>query len=210
MINGNEAIVVFGGGNPAATLNGVTTFAGGPSLKNSGYTITLLDSSFAQVDQVRYEDNSSDDESLNRSPELAGGVQPHTTIAGSVGSESPGTDVTGASFGDPLPSLRFSGVRVSINESGRGNFATLTVILPEAPASYPLIVNVTSSDLTELNVQGPLEIKSGLVGSFLVTGVDDSDPDGDREVTISATAEGFRGAVTVSYTHLTLPTSDLV
>ena len=196
MINGNEAIVVFGGGNPAATLNGVTTFSGGPSLNNSGDTITLLDSSFAQVDQVRYEDNSSDDESLNRSPELAGGFQPHTTIAGSVGSESPGTDVTGASFGDPLPSLRFGGVRVSINESGRGNFATLTVILPEAPASYPLIVNVTSSDLTELNVQGPLEIKSGLVGSFLVTGVDDSDPDGDREVTISATAEGFRGAVT--------------
>ena len=127
--------------------------------------------------------------------------------------------MTGASFGDPLPSLRFSGDRVgisgtirSINESGRGNFAALEVILPEAPASYPLIVNVTSSDLTELNVQGPLEIKSGLRGTFLVYGVDDSDPDGDREVTISATAEGFRGAVTtaVSYTHLTLPTMLMV
>ena len=43
MISGNEAILVFGGGNPAATLNGVSTFVGGPSLNNSGDTITLLE-----------------------------------------------------------------------------------------------------------------------------------------------------------------------
>ena len=196
MINGNEAIVVFGGGNPAATLNGVATFAGGPSLNNSGDTITLLDSSFAQVDQVRYEDNSSDDESLNRSPELAGGFQPHTTIAGSVGSESPGTDVTGASFGDPLPSIILSSTISTISESGADNTTTLTVNLPEAPASYPLVVSLTSDDLTEAIVPATLSITSGLTATFLVTGVDDPDPDGAREVTISATAEGFRGAVT--------------
>ena len=196
MVNGNEAIVVFGGGNPAATLNGVTTFAGGPSLNNSGDTITLLDSSFAQVDQVRYEDNSSDDESLNRSPELAGGFQPHTTIAGSVGSESPGTDVTGASFGDPLPSIILSSATSAISESGADNTTTLTVNLPEAPASYPLVVSLNSDDLTEATVPATLSITSGLTATFLVTGVDDSDPDGAREVTISATAEGFRGAVT--------------
>lgn len=196
MINGNEAIVVFGGGNPVATLNGVSTFAGGPSLNNSGDTITLLDSSFAQVDQVRYEDNSSDDESLNRSPELAGGFQPHTTIAGSVGSESPGTDVTGASFGDPLPSIILSSATSAISESGPDNTTTLTVSLPEAPASYPLVVSLTSDDLTEATVPATLSITSGLTATFLVTGVDDPDPDGAREVTISATAEGFRGAVT--------------
>ena len=196
MINGNEAIVVFGGGNPAATLNGVTTFSGGPSLNNSGDTITLLDSSFAQVDQVRYEDNSSDDESLNRSPELAGGFQPHTTIAGSVGSESPGTDVTGASFGDPLPSIILSSTTSTISESGADNTTTLTVNLPEAPARYPLVVSLTSDDLTEATVPANLSITSGLTATFLVTGVDDPDPDGAREVTISATAEGFRGAVT--------------
>ena len=196
MINGNEAIVVFGGGNPAATLNGVATFAGGPSLNNSGDTITLLDSSFAQVDQVRYEDNSSDDESLNRSPELAGGFQPHTTIAGSVGSESPGTDVTGASFGDPLPSIILSSKISIISESGADNTTTLTVNLPEAPASYPLVVSLTSDDLTEAIVPATLSITNGLTATFLVTGVDDPDPDGAREVTISATAEGFRGAVT--------------
>nr|MBR9811034.1 hypothetical protein [bacterium] len=196
MINGNEAIVVFGGGNPAATLNGVATFAGGPSLNNSGDTITLLDSSFAQVDQVRYEDNASDDESLNRSPELAGGFQPHTTIAGSVGSESPGTDVTGASFGDPLPSIILSSKISTISESGADNTTTLTVNLPEAPASYPLVVSLTSDDLTEATVPATLSITRGLTATFLVTGVDDPDPDGAREVTISATAEGFRGAVT--------------
>lgn len=196
MINGNEAIVVFGGGNPAATLNGVATFAGGPSLNNSGDTITLLDSSFAQVDQVRYEDNASDDESLNRSPELAGGFQPHTTIAGSVGSESPGTDVTGASFGDPLPSIILSSKISIISESGADNTTTLTVNLPEAPASYPLVVSLTSDDLTEATVPATLSITRGLTATFLVTGVDDPDPDGAREVTISATAEGFRGAVT--------------
>jgi len=195
MIGANEAIVVFGGGNPAATLNGVSVFAGAPSLNNSGDTITFQDSSFTQVDQVRYEDNSSDDESLNRSPELAGGFKPHTTIAGSVGSESPGTDVTGASFGDPLPSLMLSPATSSISESGAGNTTTLTISLPEAPASYPLTVSLTSDDLTEATVPETLSITSGVTGTFLVTGVDDPDPDGAREVTISAVAEGFRGAV---------------
>jgi hypothetical protein len=195
MISANEAIVVFGGGNPAATLNGVSVFVGAPSLNNSGDTITLQDSSFTQVDQVRYEDNSSDDESLNRSPELVGGFQPHTTIAGSVGSESPGTDVTGASFGDPLPSIMLSPATSSIRESGAGSTTTLTVNLPEAPATYPLIVNLTSDDLTEATVPPTLSITSGLTATFLVTGVDDPDPDGAREVSISAVAEGFRGAV---------------
>ncbi|MDG1975829.1 MAG: lamin tail domain-containing protein [Akkermansiaceae bacterium] len=195
MISANEAIVVFGGGNPAATLNGVSVFVGAPSLNNSGDTITLQDSSFTQVDQVRYEDNSSDDESLNRSPELVGGFQPHTTIASSVGSESPGTDVTGASFGDPLPSIMLSPATSSIRESGAGSTTTLTVNLPEAPATYPLIVNLTSDDLTEATVPPTLSITSGLTATFLVTGVDDPDPDGAREVSISAVAEGFRGAV---------------
>ena len=195
MIGANEAIVVFGGGNPAATLNGVSVFVGAPSLNNSGDTITLQDSSFTQVDQVRYEDNSSDDESLNRSPELVGGFQPHTTIAGSVSSESPGTDVTGASFGDPLPSIMLSPATSSISESGAGSTTTLTVNLPEAPANYPLRVDLTSDDLTEATVPTTLSITSGLTATFLVTGVDDPDPDGARKVSISAVAEGFRGAV---------------
>ncbi|MDB4789210.1 lamin tail domain-containing protein, partial [Akkermansiaceae bacterium] len=195
MIGANEAIVVFGGGNPAATLNGVSVFVGAPSLNNSGDTITLQDSSFTQVDQVRYEDNSSDDESLNRSPELVGGFQPHTTIAGSVSSESPGTDVTGASFGDPLPSIMLSPATSSISESGAGSTTTLTVNLPEAPANYPLRVDLTSDDLTEATVPATLSITSGLTATFLVTGVDDPDPDGARKVSISAVAEGFRGAV---------------
>ncbi|MDB4357782.1 lamin tail domain-containing protein [bacterium] len=193
MIGPNEAVLVFGGGNPATTLNGATVFVGGPSLNNSGDTITLQDASFAQIDQVIYEDDSSDDESLNRSPELTGGFVPHTTIPGSVGSESPGTDVSGASFGTPLPSLMLSPATSSISESGAGNTTTLTITLPEAPESYPLTVNLSSDDLSEATVPATISITSGLTGSVLVTGVDDPDPDGDRDVTISATAEGFRG-----------------
>jgi hypothetical protein len=193
MIGANEAVVVFGGGSPAATLNGATVYTGAPSLNNSGDTITLLDSSFAQLDQVIFEDNVSDDESLNRSPELTGDFAPHTTIPGAVGSESPGTDVTGASFGNPLPSLELSPAISSINESGAGNTATLTITLPEAPAGYPFTVNLSSDDLSEATVPATIGITSGLTGSILVTAVDDTDPDGDRDVTISATAEGFRG-----------------
>lgn len=195
MIGANEAILVFGGGSPAATLNGAAVFVGAPSLNNGGDTITLLDSSFAQIDQVIFEDNSSDDESLNRSPELTGNFLPHTTIVGSVGSESPGTDVTGASFGNPLPSLMLSPATISISESGVGNTTTLTITLPEAPDSYPLTVNLTSDDLSEATVPATISIASGLTGTVLVTGVDDPDPDGDREVTISATAGGFRGTL---------------
>ncbi|MEN8772320.1 MAG: lamin tail domain-containing protein [Akkermansiaceae bacterium] len=195
MIGANEAILVFGGGSPAAILNGAAVFVGAPSLNNSGDTITLQDSSFAQIDQVIFEDNSSDDESLNRSPELTGAFSPHTTIAGAIGSESPGTDVTGASFGTPLAALMLSPATSSINESGVGNSTTLTITLPGVPDSYPLTVNLSSDDLSEATVPATISIASGLTGTFSVTGVDDPDPDGDRDVTISATAEGFRGTV---------------
>ncbi|MDA7658122.1 immunoglobulin domain-containing protein [bacterium] len=100
IIGSGEAVLVFAGGNPAPTLNGASVFIGAPSLNNSGDTITLLDRSSRQIDQVRYEDNSSDDKSLNRSPELTGDFVPHTTISGSVGTESPGTYITGAKFGN--------------------------------------------------------------------------------------------------------------
>ncbi|MDB4424782.1 lamin tail domain-containing protein, partial [Akkermansiaceae bacterium] len=102
IIGSGEAVLVFAGGNPAPTLNGASVFIGAPSLNNSGDTITLLDRSSRQIDQVRYEDNSSDDKSLNRSPELTGDFVPHTTISGSVGTESPGTRVSGIGFDAPF------------------------------------------------------------------------------------------------------------
>lgn len=189
----NQALVVFGGGSPASLINGAPAFVGAPSLNNGGDTITLLDNGGLQIDQVIYADNSSDDESLNRSPELTGSFIPHTTIAGSVGTESPGTDVAGNSFGNPLPALLVSPSESSIDESGPGNTVILTVTLPEAPESYPVTVSLSSNDLTEATVPASIMIDSGLTGSFEVTGVDDPDPDGDREVGIVISAAGFRG-----------------
>lgn len=202
MIASNEAILVFNGGAPAATINGAIVFIGCPSLNNGGDTITLFDAAANQLDQVVWTSSGvSADESYNRSPDLFGSFVPHSTVPGAIGTESPGTSVSGGSFDSSLPEMSISPSTSSISESGAGSTTNLTVTLAEAPDAYPVVVTLTSDDLTEATVPGSFEIASGLTGVFTVTGVDDPDPDGDREVTISATADGYRpSSATVTVT----------
>jgi hypothetical protein len=192
MLGGNEAVLVFGGGNPAATLNGAAVYIGAPSLNNGGDTITLFDSEANQVDQVVWTSSgTASDQSYNRSPDLFGDFAPHTTIAGSVGTESPGTASNGGAFNFSVSTLFLSPESVSIIESGAGNTAELTVTLAETPASYPVTINLSSSDLSEATVPASFEIASGLTGTFTVTGVDDTAADGDQTVTITASSSAF-------------------
>ncbi len=210
MIAANGAVLLFGGGSPAETLNGAAVFVGSPSLNNTADTITLLDVSLVEVDQVEWMSSSvAVDESFNRSPEFTGDFTAHSSIAGAMGTESPGQDVAGSPFGVALPGLSLSPATILINESGEPTSATLTLTLAEAPESYPITVTLSSSDLSEATVPESIEIASGLSGIFVVMGVDDLDTDGDQDITITASTDGFqagRAVVTVADDEIPDPT----
>lgn len=202
VLGAQETVLVFGGGNPAATLNGASVFVGAPSLNNSADTITLFDASANQVDQVAWTSGgTAEDQSFNRSPELFGDFVPHTSIPGSVGTESPGTASDGGAFNFNVSSLTLSPEGVSIVESGAGNTAEFTVTLADAPASYPVTINLSSGDLSEVTVPASFEIASGLTGTFTATAADDTAADGDQMVTITASSSAYRSdSITLTVT----------
>lgn len=96
-----EAIVVFGGGAPAASIPGVvqTASSGALALNNGGDNLTLRNGQGTEVFSVTY-DGSVDDESIARNPQFTGPFVAHSTI-GSAGGDrfSPGR----TPGGDPLP-----------------------------------------------------------------------------------------------------------
>ncbi|MEK6409236.1 MAG: lamin tail domain-containing protein [Acidobacteriota bacterium] len=102
-----EAAVVFGGGTPAGTFgnaaaNGLVFSAGGAglSLNNAGDTITVKDSSSSVVVTLTYGSSEGNaDQSITRSPDIAGGFTTHSSAAGSGGALfSPGKRVNGSPF----------------------------------------------------------------------------------------------------------------
>lgn len=193
MIASQAAVLVFGGGAPTTVINGANTYVGLPSLNNSADTIILADSTGTELDRVGWSGGGvASDQSYNRSPELFGDFTSHTAIAGSVGTESPGTAVDGGSFNFSVSSLFLTPENVSIIESGAGNSAEFTVTLADAPSSYPVSINLSSSDATEATAPASIEIASGLTGTFTVTGVDDTVADGAQTVTITASSSAFR------------------
>ncbi len=193
MIASQGAVLIFGGGAPTSVINGANTYIDLPSLNNGGDTIILADSTGAEIDRVEWTSNGvASNQSYNRSPELFGDFTAHTFIAGSVGTESPGTASDGGAFNFSVSSLFLSPESVSIIESGAGNTAEFTVTLAEAPSSYPVAINLSSSDTSEASVPVSFEITSGLTGTFTVTGVDDTAADGDQTVIITASSSAYR------------------
>ncbi|MEO1035360.1 MAG: ExeM/NucH family extracellular endonuclease [Pseudomonadota bacterium] len=95
------AIVVFGGGTPVGSFGGSviqvasTGFIG---LNNGGDSITILDSTGAQVATASYT-NEAPDQSLTLDPDISGAPTPHSAAAGSGGALfSPGTRIDGTAF----------------------------------------------------------------------------------------------------------------
>lgn len=112
-----EAIVVFGGGEPAfdgssangqpwcVTLPGavqvVTASSGLLGLSNGGDTLTLASADGTVLDTLGFGDelDGSQDQSLVRSPELSGtAFILHTAAPASIGAQSPGTRANGAAL----------------------------------------------------------------------------------------------------------------
>lgn len=95
------AIVVFGGGSPAASIPGTvqTASSGSLGLNNSGDTVTLLSATGGTVTSVSYGGEGGNNESLTRSPDFTGSFVQHSTAAGSGGALfSPGRTVDGSAL----------------------------------------------------------------------------------------------------------------
>jgi len=95
-----EAVVVFGGGTPAASIPGVvqTASTGTLALNNGGDTFRIVNSAGTEVLSFTF-DGSVDDQSLTRDPDFTGGFVPHGTASGAGALFSPGKTIGG----EPLP-----------------------------------------------------------------------------------------------------------
>ncbi|HEX8143239.1 MAG TPA: Calx-beta domain-containing protein [Pyrinomonadaceae bacterium] len=103
-----KAIVVFGGGTPAAVSNFgnsqvVTSSTGNLNLTNTGITVVLRDNSGNLVQEFTYTGsgalNGNNNQSLTRSPDITGGFVQHLSATGAgTRAFSPGTKVDGTSF----------------------------------------------------------------------------------------------------------------
>lgn len=93
----NQAIVVFGGGNPAGVFGGsIIQTSGSLGLTNTGETITVMNGSDTLI-EVTY--SGASDQSETRDPDLTGNFEDHTTADTDDNSEfSPGTKIDGSPF----------------------------------------------------------------------------------------------------------------
>lgn len=106
-----------------------------------------------------------------------------TISASDIG--SPGTASLGAG---PSISLALAATPATFSESATNPAATGTVTRT-GPTAADLIVNLASNDTTEATVPATVTIVAGQSSAtFNVTAVDDSFPDGNRVVTLTATA----------------------
>jgi hypothetical protein len=93
-------------------------------------------------------------------------------------------------LGDVKPALQVQIAADQVSENGGTSTATVTRTLS---TSGELIVSLTSSDTSEATVPATVTIPDGQASvSFVVTAVDDLLADGTQQVTITATATGFK------------------
>lgn len=85
--------------------------------------------------------------------------------------------------------------RTSFLENAGINGAAGTVTRTNTDNGLPLVVNLFSSDITELSVPVTVTIPAGLASvSFAVTAVNDPDLDGPQQVVVSASATGYQSS----------------
>jgi len=131
-LDGETAVVVFGGGTPAATIPGLvqTASTGELGLNNSGDTVTLLNTTGSLAATVTYGSEGGNDQSLTRSPDFTGSFVEHSTASGSGGALfSPGATVDGSPLPVELASFdgQFTGESISLSwqtltETGNAGF----------------------------------------------------------------------------------------
>lgn len=103
--------------------------------------------------------------------------------------------------------------RLAESASGGGMTEGTGQVSIAAAEGADLVIDLTSSDLTEATVPTAVTILAGqLSADFTITSVDDLEADGDQSVTVTATAEGFTdaiGTVIVEDDEIAAPTISL-
>src|SRR6185369_1957272 len=104
---------------------------------------------------------------------------------------------------DDGPTLSVRSNTEVISETGTGS----GIVSRNTPATSNLVVNLTSSLITEATVPEQVTISNGSASvAFTITGVPDGVPDGTKRVTITASAAGFNsGAGAVNVSDIDLP-----
>lgn len=102
VIPAGRALVVFGGGNPKGNFGGaLVQTSSSLNLANAGGNVTLLDSQNNIIQDIAYESEAEDDQSITRSPDISGTLDTkHSEASGADGALfSPGTKIDGTPFG---------------------------------------------------------------------------------------------------------------
>ena len=136
------------------------------------------------------------------------GAFAHTTAATTIG--SPG--VSGLAVATPTVTLTVTATNSSFSESAAPPASVGTVTRTGATTSA-LVVTLSSSDTTEATVPASVTIPIGSASAdFDITAVNDTIPDGDKVVTLNASATASTAGtfeVTVEDDGDTLPTTTL-
>ena len=113
VLNPYEPIVVFGGGTVSGFFgiqvqvasNDDVGMQWGLDLDADNDHVILMNNLGSPIFEVEYDSNedSIDDQSLTRFPDLSGSFLGHGSAEGSIGAFSPGTRVNGEPFGAPVP-----------------------------------------------------------------------------------------------------------
>ena len=96
--------------------------------------------------------------------------------------------------------LTFAATPKTFAENVGASAATGTISIP-APLSTALTITLGSSDTSEATVPAAVTIAAGQTSSptFAIAAIDDTDPDGPQEVTLTANAAGYaNGAATLT------------
>ena len=215
------AVVVFGGGNIAEGIlpefgnalvqkgNGLVDF--GLGLNDAGDFVSIANVDGFEVASASWGDLDDGNGSLTRQPDITGDFIEHIGTRDGESLFSPGTKVTGEPFCDIVNAIELAATPTSFAENAGVGAAQLT-ITRTGPTDAALLVALQSNDTTEATVQAEATIP---IGSNTITvpinAVDDGGPDGDREVSITGSAEGFvSGTVTVTVTDDGDPPVDVV
>jgi hypothetical protein len=178
IIPSGEACVIFGGGTPSgefgnARVNGLI-FTATLSLNNASDSIIIKDNTGIEIGRHDYPPPDSDtNQSITRSPDIAGDFVEHSTAAGSNGRLfSPGTMITGSAFTISLRITRISPDRVpfdsppfDLSVEGSGFDDESKVFIDSSPIVTSFInVNALTAAVPEsvISIAGPhrVEVRS--------------------------------------------------
>lgn len=190
-----QAVLIFGGGTVPPSIGSAIAFksTSGTNLNNTGGDLVAVKNGTTLIARMTYSGTITGQvPSFNLNGDLIPGpFVLHNAITGAVGNFSPGKKVNGTEF-ITLNPLSLTLNPTSILETAQTS--TGTVMLPGG-AVGPATVYLYSSNTLKATLPTSVNIVSGLSSAnFAITSVDNIEPDGTVNVTITASTFGYNSA----------------